>query len=332
MTFFTDPQTAAGPIAAQIAAASHVLVLTHVNPDGDAIGSLLGTTHLLRALGKQVTPLVMPPVPEYAAWLPGIETVQHYAPGMPLPHVDLIFVGDTASTQRLGAVYPEHATQLDKLPMIVVDHHVTNDGRGTLNLIRPAAASTCELLYQLFSAIGAPISAEAATCLLLGLTTDTQSFQTSSTVPASLWAAAELIERGADKGRIVHEVYNALPATSALLIGLALSTLRTEAGLAWAHVSKAMMAQTQAEEEAADEVVRVMQRIAGVQALVLFKERVDGTTKISLRSQLPYNVAQVAQYFAGGGHAQASGATLHATPAEAEALVLPHLRALVGSG
>ena len=329
MTLFTEPQTAAGPIAAQIAAAAHVLVLTHVNPDGDAIGSLLGTTHVLRALGKQVTPLVMPPVPEYAAWLPGIATAIQYTPGTVLPHIDLIFVGDTASTERLGDVYPEQLVQLGQIPMIVVDHHVTNDGRGTLNLIRPVAASTCELLYQLFSAMGVPISADAATCLLIGLTTDTQSFQTSSTTAESLRVAADLVERGADNQRIVREVYNALPASSAALIGLALSTLHCEAGIAWAQVSSAMMVQTQAEEEAADEVVRVMQRIAGVQALVLFKERDATLTKISLRSRPPHNVARLAQEFGGGGHAQAAGATLHTTLAEAKAQVLPRLRALL---
>lgn len=326
---YTHPNEAAGPIAAELAKATHILVLTHVNPDGDAIGSLLGVTHVLRAMGKQVTPMPLPPVPEYAAWLPGIDTVMLYRAGAPLPTIDLIVVVDTASIGRLGAIYPEHATQFDTLPVIVVDHHVTNDGRGTLNLIQPEAASTCELLLQLFMAMGAPVNAQAATCLLLGLTTDTQSFQTSSTHAASLRAAADLLDLGADRARIVHEVYYALPAPTAALIGHALSTLRCEDGIAWTFVSREMMQATGAEEESADEVVRVMQRIAGVQALVLFKEREDGTTKISLRSHPPYDVAQVAQTFGGGGHTQASGATLNVPPEEAAALVLPKLRALI---
>lgn len=327
---YTDPTTAARAVAAQIAQANHVLVLTHVNPDGDAIGSLMGVTHVLRALGKQVTPMPLSPLPQYAAWLPGLETARVYASGTPLPaDIDLIFVVDTASIERLGRVYPEHAATLDGLPMIVVDHHVTNDGRGTLNLIQPSAASACELLYALFAAMGAPITPAAATCLLLGLTTDTQSFQTSATVPDSLRAAAALIDLGADQQRITSEVYYALPAPSALLIGQALAVMHCEGGIAWAHVSNTMMVATGAEEEAADEVVRVMQRIGGVQALVLFKERGDGTTKISLRSRPPYDVAALAQTFGGGGHKQASGATLNVPPAEAETLVLPRLRAMI---
>ncbi|MBC8075697.1 MAG: bifunctional oligoribonuclease/PAP phosphatase NrnA, partial [Chloroflexales bacterium] len=194
---------------------------------------------------------------------------------------------------------------------------------------QPAAASSCELLYALFAAMGVLITAEAATCLLLGLTTDTQSFQTSATVAGSLRAAAALIDLGADRARVTSEVYLALPATSAALIGRALAGMHHGGGIAWTHVSLAMMAETGAEEEAADEVVRVIQRIAGVRALVLFKQRGDGTTKISLRSRPPHNVAALAQVFGGGGHAQAAGATLPVSPVEAEALVLPRLRALI---
>ncbi|MBC8162075.1 MAG: DHH family phosphoesterase, partial [Roseiflexaceae bacterium] len=157
---YTDFTLAAPAVAAQIAQATHILVLTHVNPDGDAIGSLLGVTHVLRALGKRVTAMPLPPLPEYTAWLPGIETVQPYAPAAPLPEgIDLLFVVDTASIDRMGRVYAEHRQVLDQLPMIVVDHHVTNDGRGTINLIQPAAASSCELLYALFAAMGVLITA-----------------------------------------------------------------------------------------------------------------------------------------------------------------------------
>lgn len=326
---FTSPSAAQQAIYEQIAAANHILTLTHVNPDGDALGSMLGVAHVLRALGKQVTPLAMPPTPEYANWLPGMETVQLYQTGMPLPDADLIFVVDTASMGRLGAVYPENRAYFDQRPMVVVDHHVTNDGRGTVNLIQPEAASTCELLYQLFEAMNQPISAEAATCLLIGLITDTQSFQTSSTKPNSLRVAADLITCGADHERVIHEVYYALPASSATLIGLALATLETRNGVAWAFVTRQMMQATGAEEEAADEVVRVMQRIAGARALVLFKERDDGTTKISLRSRPPLDVARVAQEWGGGGHTQASGATLSMSPEDAAAAVLQRLHALL---
>jgi phosphoesterase RecJ-like protein len=130
--------------------------------------------------------------------------------------------------------------------------------------------------------------------------------------------------------RIIHEVYFALPSSSATLIGKALSEMRREGSLAWTTVTQAMMRTTGAEDEAADEVVRMMQRVEGVRVLALFKERYDGTTKISLRSHPPLDVASIAQVWGGGGHAQASGATLLMPPDQAANEVLPRLRELVG--
>jgi bifunctional oligoribonuclease and PAP phosphatase NrnA len=326
---YDDAAQAALAITDHIAAAERILILTHINPDGDAIGSLLGVWHVLQALGKQALPVASSPPPSYVGWLPGADAIRVYQHGTPFPDVDLAILVDTASLTRIGRIYDDHAAALAELPIMIIDHHVTNDGIGTLNLIRPAAASTCELLYALFREMGMSITPSLATCLLLGLITDTQSFQTSATRPESLRTAADLLEYGADQARIVHEVYQALPTGTAQLIGLALAELRSEGPIAWTTVTQAMMRATGAEDEAADEVVRMVQRIAGVRALVLFKERYDGTTKISMRSQPPIDVASLAQIWGGGGHAQASGATLLMSPEQAAREVLPRLRELL---
>lgn len=327
---YSDPALAAGPFAARIGAASRILLLTHVNPDGDAVGSLLGMWHALRALGKQAVALALPPLPLYTHWLPGVEHVQLYRRGAELPPCDLVIMLDTASPARTAAIYEEHAAALAALPLLIVDHHVTNDGGGALNLINPRAASTCELLFGLLRAMGRPISPELATCMLLGHTTDTQSYQTSSTTPATLHVAAELLACGADHAQVVRNVYYALPGPSAQLVGLALARLQVRDGVAWTTVTRAMMDVSGAEDEAADEVLRVMQRIGEARAMALFKERVNGATKLSLRSRAPLNVAQLAQRWGGGGHAQAAGATLETPPDEAAAEVLPYLYSLVG--
>jgi phosphoesterase RecJ-like protein len=326
---YNDPTQAAPAIAAAIARAEHILILTHINPDGDAIGSMLGVWHALQSLGKAALPIASSPLPSYAAWLPGVERVQVYQPGMPFPETDLVIMVDTATLTRVGRIYDEHALALAAVPTVIVDHHVTNDGGGTVNLIEPHAASTCELLYALFRAMDLAISPELATCLLLGLTTDTQSFQTSATSPESLRVAADLIELGADHARVVHEVYYALPAASAGLVGLALSEMRRAGPIAWTVVTQAMMRQAGAEDEAVDEVTRMMQRVGGVLALVVFKERHDGTTKISMRSVPPIDVAALATRWGGGGHAQAAGATLLMPVEQAEREVVPLLKAIV---
>lgn len=326
---YDDASQAAPAILERIAAANRILILTHVNPDGDAIGSLLGVWHLLRSYGKHAIPLASSPIPDYAAWLPGAEQISIYQHDMALPEVDLVIMVDTASMSRIGRIYDDHAEALLSLPIIIIDHHATNDGLGTLNFIQPAAASTSELLYELFEAMDAHITPDLATCLLLGLTTDTQSFQTTATVPNSFRAAAALVEAGANQARVVHEVYNALPASTARLVGMALSTLQTDGLIAWTAVTQSMLEAAGAADEAAEEVVRFMQRIAGLRALVLFKERYDGTTKISLRSIPPFNVGTLAQTWGGGGHAQAAGATLLMGPEQAAHEVLPRLRQLV---
>jgi phosphoesterase RecJ-like protein len=329
MMIYNDAALAAPMFAARLAESNRITILTHINPDGDAIGSMLGVWHALRVLGKDALPLASSPLPSYATWLPGAEQIQVYRPGMSLPNADLVIMVDTAALSRVGRIYEDHAQALATLPLAIVDHHVTNDGAGTLNLIQPEAASTCELLYDLFQAMDLPMTPDLATCLLLGLTSDTQSYQTSATRAASLRTAAELLDLGANHRRVVHELYFALPHSSAALIGSALTDMRHEGGIAWTIVSQAIMRATGAEDEAGDEIVRLMQRIGGVRALVLFKERVDGTTKISMRSRPPIDVSVLAQRWGGGGHAQAAGATLLMSPEQAAREVLPRLRALV---
>jgi len=327
---YNDAGLAAQAIAAQIDQAEHILILTHINPDGDAIGSMLGMWHALQSLGKHTLPLASSPPPGYTRWLPGAESIQVYQHGMAFPEVDLVIMVDTATLARVGRIYDEHSHALTTTRIVVIDHHVTNEGAATVNLIQPEAASTCELLYALFRAIGLPISSALATCLLLGITTDTQSFQTSSTSSESLRVAADLLDLGADQERIVREVYYALPQSSTALIGLALTEMRRDGPIAWARVTLSMMRATGAEDEAVDEVVRAMQRVAGVKALVVFKERQDGTTKISMRSVQSINVAALAARWGGGGHEQAAGATLMTSVEQAEHEVVPQLRALAG--
>jgi phosphoesterase RecJ-like protein len=326
---YTDPVAFAPVFAELVAASQRPLILTHINPDGDAIGSLLGMWHALRLLGKPATMLANPPIPTYAAWLPGSEQVQIYRHGTALPDCDLVLMLDTATIERTGPIAEDHAAALRALPLVVIDHHVTNGGAGDPDLIQPASASTCELLTQLFLAMGLPSDADLATCLLLGVTTDTQSFQTSATTGDSLRAAASLLDAGAAHRPIVDQVYNALPASGALLIGQALAAMHCEAEVAWTTITRAMMEDTGAPDDTVDEVIQVMRRVGDARAFVLLKETREGTTKISLRARPPVNVAALAQRWGGGGHVQAAGATILKPYAEAVAEVVPLLKDLV---
>lgn len=328
---YTAVAEAAAPFRAMVDGARRVLLLTHINPDGDAIGSLLGAAHALRDSGKEPICLLASPAPSYARGLPGAEWLSVYRRGQALPEADLFWMLDTATPGRVGAISEEHGPALLAGPLMITDHHATNDGGGQLNLIDPTAASNADLLFRLLQAMGLPVSPAAATCLLLGTVTDTQSFQISSTTPQTLRTTADLLEAGADLQGVVRAVYLSVPTSTVRLTAMALAELRREGGLVWAAVSQAQLAAARATDEAADDTVKRMQQLEGMRICALFKERHDGTVKLSLRSVPGIDVAAIAKGWGGGGHTQAAGATLPMGLAAAHDAVLPVLRAALAA-
>lgn len=324
--FTTDPTLAAAPIAEKIAAASAILLLTHVSPDGDAIGSMLGMWHALNDSGKKALPLASSGLPSYVLNLPGIEHVEVYESGQALPEHDLVIMLDTASLSRVGMVFEEHRDELLAKPIIIVDHHATNDGAASLNLIDSQRASCAELVYDLLKAMALPISAACATCLQMGIITDTQSYQTNSTNGESLRVSAELLPLGANQQAIVRDVYFNSSYSNLIAIGRALGEMQCEGEILWTSLTQELLHSTGAEDDVSDDIVKMMQRCQEGRICVLFKERVDGTVKISLRSHPGIDVSQIAQTWGGGGHRQAAGATLLMGLEEARREVLARLR------
>lgn len=323
---YTDTQAAAPAFRAELATARRVLLLTHINPDGDAVGSLLGAAHALRDSGCEPICLLSSPAPAYCNMLPGAEWLRVYQRGEELPEADLTWMLDTATPQRVGAVAEDHGAALLARPLMIIDHHVTNEGGGRVNLIDPTAASTADLLFRLLRAMNYPVSSAAATCMYLGTVTDTQSFQVNSTTPQTLRTAGEMLEAGADLRAVIDAIYFRIPESTMLLTARVLSSMQRDGGLLWATMTDAEQQALGAEAEAADDTVMRMQRVEGMKALVLFKERSDGTVKLSLRSVPGIDVASIAKRWGGGGHTQAAGATLAMNLADAQAAVLPVLR------
>ncbi|HEX6292710.1 MAG TPA: bifunctional oligoribonuclease/PAP phosphatase NrnA [Herpetosiphonaceae bacterium] len=328
---YTNAEMAAPAIAECLRDKHHILLITHVNPDGDAVGSLLGLGLYWEQIGYQVTMLAPTPLPNYARRLKNVERIQVYSetPILP-PTVDLIALVDTGDVQRIARVYQEQAAYVNARPLIIIDHHATNTGEGSINLVDPTRSSNCELIYELLRAWDARITPDIATALLMGITTDTQSFKTSNTTPSALRAAADLIELQANRAVIMRDVYSNIPFETAKLLSLSLAALKREGPIAWTYVSQAMQHQTGANDDATDEVTDYISNLGGMKATVLFKERRDGLIKISLRSVPGVDVSAVAQQFGGGGHRQAAGATLDGPLEDAERRVLAALHAAIG--
>jgi bifunctional oligoribonuclease and PAP phosphatase NrnA len=333
---YTTAAHAAPAIAEYVRDKRHILMITHVNPDGDAVGSLLGLGLYWEQAGYKVTMLAPTPLPIYTERLRSVERINVYSEAADyqdtytLPEtVDLIVLVDTGDVQRIARVYHDQRAYLEARPMIIIDHHATNSGEGLVNLVDPSRSSNCELLYELITAWGGRITPEIATPLLMGITTDTQSFKTSNTTPSAFRAAAALIEAGADRALIMQDVYSNIPFETAKLLSLALSELKREGPIAWTHVTQVMQRSVSANDDASAEVTDYIANLGGLKATCLFKERRDGSVKISLRSVPGIDVAAVAQVFGGGGHRQAAGATLDGPLVEAEARLLEVLRSAV---
>lgn len=328
---YTTIQQAAPALREAMTAARHILVTSHINPDGDAVGSSIGLTRILRAMGCRVTMVLPTDLPSLAVVLPDAAEVGVYSHGASLPDdVDLVVLVDTGSISRIEPIFSAERAYLAQRPLLVIDHHATNSGEGFLNLVMTEAAATCEILGLLAHAWNQAIDAETATALLMGLVTDTQSFQTAHTSPRTLRVAADLLAVGGRLNDVMRSMMYGKPFAHAKALGLAMERMHDEGDIIWTEFTQAMQQGTGADDEAGDEITAYLSRVATAKAYVLFKERRDGTVKISLRSKPGIDVGSVAHALGGGGHREAAGATLQMGLAEARDLVLGELRAALG--
>jgi bifunctional oligoribonuclease and PAP phosphatase NrnA len=302
-------------ISAQIERAGRILLVTHVGPDGDAIGSLLGLGSLLKAQGKDVTPACEDPVPESYRFLPGSDEVVQGAAG----HYDLLIALDCSDRRRMGEVVSEG---LAVLPLINIDHHVTNSRFGTINWVGPSAVATAQMVLTLAETLGWPVTRRVATCLLNGLVTDTRSFRTSNVDLAAMRAALRLMEAGASLPEIARQALEQRPLASVRLWADAVQKLQVENGIVWTSVTLAMRQRWGMAEEDFSGLANSLSGIREVQAVVVFTERENGSIDVSMRASPGLDVAQAAVRLGGGGHPQAAGCTLEGDLAQIQERVL----------
>jgi len=301
-------------IANEIDRARRILALTHVGPDGDAIGSLLALGGLLADQGKEATLACQDPVPETCAWLPGSSEIVPRGSG----RYDLVISLDCSDERRMGDVY-ENA--LKSLPLVNVDHHVTNTYFGTVNWVDPSAVATAQMVLTLAGALEWQISQPAATCLLTGLVTDTRSFRTTNVDAAALRAGLQLVEAGASLNTITQRMLDQRPLASVRLWGEAIDQATLQDGLLWAEVTRPMRQRWNVGENGDSGLANFLSGVREAQVVVVLTERDDGTVDVGMRSAPGYDVSGVALSLGGGGHPQASGCTLRTGLSQARELV-----------
>ena len=312
-----------------IQAAQTIILLTHVIPDGDAMGSLMGITHALTPLGKTLIPAVDGGTPGYLSYIPASDQVRADLKGV--TQADLIISVDASDVQRLGAV-GKQALALG-VPLIMVDHHRTNTHFGTINLLQPETASCAEVIFDWIAALGLPLTAEIAWSLLTGIVTDTLCFRTNQVTTDTLEKASQLMAAGASLSDIAQQTVNRRSMGAFRLWAQVLPTMQTEDRVIWAVVdAQALKAAQYTEEGGAGGLVQLLNEADGADVAAVFREKSDGMIELHLRAQPGFNVASVALSLGGGGHVLASGATIPGPLADAVARVIPLLKAAVSTG
>lgn len=286
----------------RLGSARRPAVVSHVRPDGDAVGSLLAVSESLRALGKEVTPVLVGGVPRAFTFLEGAERVQTRLPEAP----DLLIVVDCSDFERTGLTQERLPRPVD----VNIDHHPTNQHFAAYNLVDPRAASTTEILYAWLPEMGLPLSDSVVASLMTGLATDTIGFRTSSVTPASLRVAADLVELGAPLHEIYERALSRMSFVAAQYWGAGLSQLERQDGVVWATLSLADRRRVGYPGSDDADLVNVLTTIEDAIVVVVFVEQVKQQVKISWRSKPGIDVSQLASQFGGGGHAAAAGAMI----------------------
>lgn len=282
------------------------LLISHPRPDGDTVGSALALRLGLMALGKQPLLACVHPIAANLAHLPGAE---HY-----LTHVaedadiDLVVAVDLSDLQRTGGIYKE--SWASRIPLLVIDHHETNDDFGDVNLVAPDAAATALPMLEVLRALEIQVRDEIATCLLAALITDTRGLRTESTTPEILELVGALIRAGGDYVGVMQKTLDAVPYQQMRSWGVALNRLQLDGELAWSTFPLAEKERLGIDDADDMDLGNLLARVGEAKIVAAFIEMRDGTVKVSLRSRPGYNVAGIAKQLGGGGHRQAAGYSL----------------------
>ena len=288
--------------ARALAGARRIWVGTHIDPDGDAIGSMLGLAAVLEDAGHQVTMACQEEPPPEVAFLPGLERIGRQAPG---GH-DLAVAIDCGALGRLGDLVDPATWQ--RMATIVIDHHLSNTRFGAINVVDPTVASASEIVLTLADEMVAPISPAAAMSLLTGIVTDTIGFRTSNTRPETLDRARRLMAQGGSLATITQGVFYTRPVAVLQLLSRAIARLVVDGPFAVTTLRLADLEELGLTSAAMRGVTEQLSTAREPLVIGLLREREDGSVDLSLRSKPGIDVIPAARALGGGGHPQAAGA------------------------
>ena len=308
---------------------SRFAILSHVRPDGDALGCQIALALSLQQLGKEVRVWNEDGMLEKYSFLPRAELLNK-PPAAP-EDVDVAIALDTAIQNRLGTAFA--AVRSAKM-WINIDHHLSNPGYGDLVYVDPTAPATGQIIFDLIKNQGFPFNREIAENLFAAISTDTGSFQYPKTSARTFEIAAQLVCTGIDVGRLNQQLYENYPRRRIELLRELLGTMRFASGdrVASFSLSLKTAAALQVLPEDNEGLIDHLREIRGVIVAVFFEELSDGKVRVSMRSKTDaIDVCVISQKFGGGGHTLAAGARVRGTLAEVEQRVLEEICDVVKS-
>ncbi|HXY16247.1 MAG TPA: bifunctional oligoribonuclease/PAP phosphatase NrnA [Terriglobales bacterium] len=306
-------------ILKEIGQRQRFLLTTHARPDGDAIGSALACSQILRLMGKEAEVVLREGVPRIYQRLPFADTVVTAERVNGKYEAAILLECDSIQRTRLEG--------LESGFLINIDHHVSGRPFAHVNWIDPNAVATAEMIYKLAREAGVKISPQIASCIYTAVIADTGSFMFEGTNEHTFALARELVLAGANPVHCARSIYFGHSTAKMRLLGAALSNLHREGHLAWIWVTREQMERVGAKEEDCEGLVNYALSIHDVEVAIFFRELPDGRIRASLRSKGQVNVSTVAEQFGGGGHKCASGCSVEGPLSIAVAHVVDQLRA-----
>lgn len=302
-----------------------VLIVTHMDPDGDALGTQLAFAAYLKHVGVEAQAVRDDVVPSKYRFLVGVEDVPGFDQLDPGATFDTVLFLECPTIERGGRV---NEFLNDTVTIVNIDHHQDNDGFGSVNWVDNQKSSVGEMTFEYFTQVGFAISPVVAEYLFTAILTDTGRFRYSNTGPRTMEIAGRLIEAGANPQKICDHVYYNLPPSATKLIGRVLNGIEfcNNGAICLLTLTQQMLTDTSAERSETEGLVDYAMFSKGVKAGALLREVDEGLTKVSLRSKGSINVAQMAARHGGGGHINAAGCVLAMSLPEAKVEVLRMLK------
>lgn len=307
-------------VIACIKSNKNFLITTHINPEGDALGSELAFYRLLKKMGKRAIIINQDNLPPGYDFLPGINRVKKinqkfFSKGqkenLSAIKFDCFVILDCSDLKRCGEVYKINT---GNKPILNIDHHISNKKFGDINWIEPNASSCAQMIYKLYKKLRLALDRDTATLLYVGILIDTGSFRYSNTTSFTHKIVSALLEYNLDTSEIYKNLYGNIPFQDMKLLSRILPTIRrlAQGRIAWFQIKRGLLEDRKPSFDLTENILNFARAIKDVEVTVLFKENLGkkNEVRVNLRSQGKVDVNKIAQFFGGGGHKTASGATV----------------------